>query len=144
MSSPGPTSRHARAYAQAVSVVQASPSQTDVKTATNSARGRVVGREDEALEPALGDDAGRDQNHVHGVEEEQPVPCNPSVRQQPVVGQAIERDQRHKQQEVFEVPVIPEARPVDKLERDDKADEPASPDRNFGRVPNHVRVGRDG
>ena len=48
------------------------------------------------------------------------------------------------QEEVFEVPlVIPEARPVDKLEQGDKLDEPATPDRNSCGVLNYVRVGGD-
>ena len=59
----------------------------------------------------------------------------------PVVDQAIERRPRQRQEEVFGVPlVIPEARPVDKLDHDDEQDEPATPDRDSRSVPDHVRV----
>ena len=59
--------------------------------------------------------------------------------------QAIERRPRHKQEEVFGVPlVIPEARPVGKLGHCDKPDKPATPYRNSCGVLNHVRVGHNG
>ena len=59
--------------------------------------------------------------------------------------QAIERHPRHKQEDVFGVPLlIPKARPVDKLDHGDKPDEPATPDRDSCGVPNYVRVGQDG
>ena len=43
---------------------------------------------------------GRDQGDIHGAEEEQPAPRDRPVRQEPVVDKAVERYQRHVQEQV--------------------------------------------
>ena len=104
-------------------------------------KGRVVGHEHEALlEPALEDDPGRAQGYVHGAEEEQPAPGDGSARHEPVVHQAVERDQQHEQEGELEVVGKPESKAVGKLEQGDDRYEPAAPHRDPCGVPDRIRV----
>ena len=112
-----------------------------MNTTTNSAKGRIVGHEDEAVEPGADADAGRDQGNVHGAEEEHPAPCHGPVRQEPEVDRAVERHQRDQQEHVPPVVGVPEARSVGYLDDGHQPDEPATPDRNPCRIRHDIGIG---
>ena len=56
--------------------------------------------------------------------------------------QAVEHSHQHRYGQEFDVPGIPEARPVGQQEDTGQPDEPAAPDGNPCRVQDHVRVGQ--
>ena len=139
-SSPESTRRHATAYETAAIVVQARLGQWDEKTTAKNGEGRIVRQEDEARESAVDDDAGRDQDHVRGAEEEHPAPRHRPVRQDPMVHQAVGDPQQHRYGQESDVLRVPEARPVGQQEDTDQPDEPSAPDRDPCRIQDHVRV----
>ena len=97
------------------------------------------------MELAADDDGGRDQGDIHGAEEEQPAPRDRPVRQEPVVDKAVERYQRHDQEQVRLVGGDTRA-PVDRPIRPRRyeQEEPAHPDGDLRGVGHNVRVGPDG
>ena len=104
--------------------------------------GRIVSQEDEARVSAVDDDAGGYHDNLRGAEEEHPAPRHRPVRQEPMVNQAVEYAQQHRQAQEFDVLGIPEARPVNQQEDADQPDEPATPDRDRCRIQKYVRVGQ--
>ena len=65
---------------------------------------------------------------VHGAEEQQPAPGNGLVPPEPVVQQAVDRHQRHAQEQVRLIVGVPEARSIGEFDHADEPDEPARPD----------------
>ena len=57
--------------------------------------------------------------------------------------QAVGHPQQHGYGQEFDVPGVPEARPVGQQEDTGQPDEPAAPDGNRCGIPDHVRVGQD-
>ena len=88
------------------------------------------------------DDAESDQGSVRGAEEGHPAPGHGPVGQEPEVHQSVEHPHQHRQGQVFDVPGVPEARPVGQQEKPGQPDEPAAPDGNRCGISDHVRVGQ--
>ena len=91
-------------------------------------QGGIVGHVAEQVELGTDDDGGGDESDVHGAEEQQPAPGNGPISPEPVVQKAVERHQRHAQEQVRLVVGVPEARSICEFDHADEPDEPARPD----------------